>query len=83
MSPEIQAAIREIEAQRADLLFGLSIGQAYEKMASRAAEACFAAAKAQAEAAQLRVSLKETMEELQKLRDAAQRPPEAAEEAMG
>lgn len=52
MSPEL-AAIRELETQRNDLLAGLALAAAYEKMASRAAEAVFAAAKAEAKAAAL------------------------------
>lgn len=53
MPPEITAVIREIEAQRADLLSGIGIQTAFERMASRAAEAVYAAAIAQARVAEL------------------------------
>lgn len=68
MPPELQAVIRELEAQRADLLSGASVSAAFEKMGSRAAEAVFAAAKAEARAEELGARLKELEAEVAELK---------------
>lgn len=59
MTPEIEAVIRELEQQRADLMSGLALTAAHEKACSRALEAVFAAEQAKARAAAAEAKLAE------------------------
>lgn len=76
MSPELRAALREVEQQRNDLLSGLTIAAAFERMGSRAAEAVFAAKVAEAKAASLEAENKKLKEPKPAKKKAAPKPPE-------